>query len=201
MPGQSRCQASHFCDRLIYLLIYLNTAVREAAAKGDMQRFPGFPARAGRWSAYNLSMSASFQPARRYAAYAAHPVANQIATLFAQRADIRLAYLFGSLARGTATPASDADVAISLGRPMSASAKMQIIGDVGALLGRPVDLIDLETANGTLLGRIFKEGIRLIDDVAVRERVAASRANWQTDVAPYVERLRAERRAAWLGRG
>ena len=129
-------------------------------------------------------MPASFQPAKRYAEFATHPVAIRLAALFAAQPEVRLAYLFGSLARGTATPESDADVAISLGRPMSAPEKMQIIGDIGALLGR-----------------IFKEGIRLIDDAAVRERIAASRANWQTDVAPYVERLRAERRAAWLGHG
>ena len=146
-------------------------------------------------------MPASFQPAKRYAEFATHPVAIRLAALFAAQPGVRLAYLFGSRARGTATPESDADVAISLGRPMSAPEKMQIIGDIGALLGQPVDLVDLETAKGTLLGRIFKEGIRLIDDAAVRERIAASRANWQTDVAPYVERLRAERRAAWLGHG
>lgn len=146
-------------------------------------------------------MSASFHPAARYAAFAAHPVASQLAALLATRSDIRLAYLFGSLARSTATPESDADIAISLGRRMTAAEKVQWIGDIGALLGRPVDLIDLETANGALLGRIFKEGIRLLDDVVVRERIAANRANWQTDVAPYLERLRAERRAAWLGNG
>ena len=56
-------------------------------------------------------------------------------------------------------------------------------------------------ASGAILGTVFQEGIRFIDDVKVRERAIANRANWQTDVAPYVERLRAERRAAWLGRG
>ena len=146
-------------------------------------------------------MSASFKPGLRYAAFAAHPVANQLAGLFAVQGGIHLAYLFGSLARGTATNQSDVDVAISLSRRMTSDEKAQLIGDIGALLGRPVDLIDLETANGALLGRIFKEGIRVVDDAAVRERIAANRANWQTDVAPYLERLRAERRAAWLGRG
>ena len=146
-------------------------------------------------------MSASFKPATRYAAFAAHPVANQLAALFTVHGEIHLAYLFGSLARGTATTQSDVDVGISLGRRMNADEKGKLIGDIGALLGRPVDLIDLETANGALLGCIFKEGIRVVDDAAVRERIAANRANWQTDVAPYLERLRAERRAAWLGRG
>lgn len=84
---------------------------------------------------------------------------------------------------------------------MSTAEKQQLIGDIGAEFGRPVDVVDLESANGAILGRVFMEGIRLIDDVVVRERVIARRANWQTDVAPYLERLRAERRAQWLGRG
>ena len=146
-------------------------------------------------------MPAPFQPAPRYAAFAAHPEANRLATLLGSRGDVRLAYLFGSLARGVATAASDIDVAVSLGRKMSAAEKQQLIGDIGAAFGRPVDVVDMESANGAILGRVFMEGIRLIDDVVVRERIAARRANWQTDVAPYLERLRADRRAQWLGRG
>lgn len=146
-------------------------------------------------------MSTIFQPAKRYAKFAAHPVANQLAALLESRGDVRLAYLFGSLARGKGTAASDIDVAVSLGRKMSAGEKQQFIGDIGAEFGRPVDVVDLESANGAILGRVFEEGIRLIDDLALRERIAARRANWQTDVAPYLERLRAERRAQWLGRG
>ena len=146
-------------------------------------------------------MPAPFQPAPRYAKFAAHPTANRLAALLGSRDDVRLAYLFGSLARGEGTTASDIDVAVSLGRMMSAAEKQQLIGDIGAAFGRPVDVVDLESANGAILGRVFLEGIRLIDDVVVRERVIARRANWQTDVAPYLERLRAERRARWLGRG
>ncbi len=146
-------------------------------------------------------MSTQFQPAPRYAAYANHPVAMRLFDLLRFRGDVRLAYLFGSLARGDATPDSDADVAISLGRGMSAEDKEQLISEIGSALGRPVDVVDIESANGMLLGRVFMEGIRLIDDLEVRERMIARRANWQTDVAPYLERLRAERRARWLGNG
>ncbi len=137
----------------------------------------------------------------RYAQYAGNVTVPQLAAALEKRGDVRLAYLFGSLARGTARPDSDVDVALSLGRPMTTAEKIDLIGGIGALLGRPVDLIDIETASGAILGTVFQEGIRFVDDVKVRERAIANRANWQTDVAPYVERLRAERRAAWLGRG
>ena len=137
----------------------------------------------------------------RYAQHAGNVTVQRLAAALEKRGDVRLAYLFGSLARGTAHPDSDVDVALSLGRPMTTAEKIDLIGSIGALLGRPVDLIDMELASGAILGTVFQEGIRFIDDVKVRERAIANRANWQTDVAPYVERLRAERRAAWLGRG
>ena len=137
----------------------------------------------------------------RYAQHAGNVTVQQLFAALEKRGDVRLAYLFGSLARGTARPDSDVDVALSLGRPMTTAEKIDLIGSIGALLGRPVDLIDMEIASGAILGTVFQEGVRFIDDVNVRERAIANRANWQTDVAPYVERLRAERRAAWLGRG
>lgn len=137
----------------------------------------------------------------RYAQHAGNVTVQQLFAALEKRGDVRLAYLFGSLARGTARPDSDVDVALSLGRSMTTAEKIDLIGSIGALLGRPVDLIDMEIASGAILGAVFQEGVRLIDDVNVRERAIANRANWQTDVAPYVERLRAERRAAWLGRG
>ena len=124
-----------------------------------------------------------------------------LAAALEKRDDVRLGYLFGSLARGTARTDSDIDVALSLGRPMTSAEKIGLIGSIGALFGRPVDLIDMEVANGAIPGTVFQEGIRFIDDVRVRERAIANRANWQTDVAPYVECLRAERRTGWLGRG
>ena len=137
----------------------------------------------------------------RYAQHAGNVTVQQLFAALEKRGDVRLAYLFGSLARGTARPDSDVDVALSLGRSMTTAEKIDLIGSIGALLGRPVDLIDMEIASGAILGTVFQEGVRFIDDVNVRERAIANRANWQTDVAPYVERLRAERRAAWLGRG
>ena len=82
---------------------------------------------------------------------------------------------------------------------MVAADKARLIGEIGAAFGRPVDLIDLEQSNGAILGRVFREGIRLLDDPLVRERVIARRADWQTDIAPYIARLRSERRSAWLG--
>lgn len=139
--------------------------------------------------------------APRYAAYNDHPDARRLAAVLHECGSIRLAYLFGSRARAASTRESDIDVAVSIGAPLTAEQKVRIIGDIAAEFGCPVDLIDIETAGGAILGTVFREGIRVLDDAALRERALAHRANWQTDVAPYIERLRAERRAAWLQHG
>jgi len=82
------------------------------------------------------------------------------------------AALFGSLARGAARPDSDIDVAVSFGRPMSADLRMAVIGLVAQVAGRPVDLVDLESASGLVLARALGGREILCDSVATRARMA-----------------------------
>ncbi|MEZ5660901.1 MAG: type II toxin-antitoxin system prevent-host-death family antitoxin [Burkholderiaceae bacterium] len=65
----------------------------------------------------------------------------------------RYATLFGSVAAGTARPDSDIDIAVSFGKPMTSDLRTALIGLVTDEAGRPVDLIDLETADGLLFIR------------------------------------------------
>ncbi len=75
----------------------------------------------------------------------------------------RYAMLFGSMATGSARPDSDIDVAVSFGKPMSSDLRAAITGLVADEAGRPVDLIDLETAGGVLLIRAMS-GTELVCD-------------------------------------
>ena len=77
---------------------------------------------------------------------------------------IRLAILFGSFATGHIRSDSDLDVAVDAGRPISVDEKMKLIEDLAIEIGRPVDLIDLQTAGEPLLGRIVTRGRRLMGD-------------------------------------
>lgn len=91
-----------------------------------------------------------------------------VAALVARRDDVREVWLFGSLARGSATPRSDADLLIVVDedarRPMD-----RLPGFAPFLegLGRPADLIVLteaewSTREGTALRReVVTRGIRL----------------------------------------
>lgn len=91
-----------------------------------------------------------------------------IAALVARRDDVREVWLFGSLARGSATPRSDADLLIVVDE--DARRPMERLSEFVPLLeglGRAVDLIVLTEAEwrareGTALRRkVVTRGIRL----------------------------------------
>lgn len=74
--------------------------------------------------------------------------------VLSRQPDIRFAMLFGSAAAGRLRPGSDVDLAVLAERRLSAVRKMAIMGDVAEARGRPVDLIDLQSAGEPLLGQI-----------------------------------------------
>lgn len=88
-----------------------------------------------------------------------------------QRAQVRLAILFGSAARGNAGPDSDIDIAVlgdmdslTLGATLSLS------------LGREVDVIRLETATIPLLVELIRDG------VCIYQAVPGTYASWRCRV-------------------
>jgi predicted nucleotidyltransferase len=68
--------------------------------------------------------------------------------------------LFGSFARGTATPASDIDIALQGPGPLPTAAAERIIADLeeSVPMLRDFDLVDLSTANPALKKRVQAEG-------------------------------------------
>lgn len=109
------------------------------------------------------------------------------------RTDVRLALVFGSRARGTATPTSDVDVAVR-------APGIDLLGlaaDLSRATGLEVDVVDLEDAGVPLLARIVREG------VLVREGGPGAGARWRAQAladletdAPWFARMR----EAWLTR-
>lgn len=91
------------------------------------------------------------------------------------------ATLFGSLAKGTARPDSDIDVAVSFGKPMSSDLRAAVTGLVAEVAGRSVDLIDLEKAGGLILARALGGTEILCDSVATRLRMAERLARGEDD--------------------
>jgi uncharacterized protein len=94
-----------------------------------------------------------------------------LATALLERAVTRLderfgldtLWLFGSEARGTATSDSDVDLAGLFRSAPSPSELLDARAEVGALLGRTVDLVDLDRASPILVMQVLRHGTLLLD--------------------------------------
>jgi len=94
-------------------------------------------------------------------AEAIHEVA---ARVLSRLSEVRLAYLYGSEARGEARGSSDVDVAVLADRPLSLDSYGRIRDALAATLGRTVDLVDLATAPPLLLRKVISAGAVLVCD-------------------------------------
>ncbi len=123
-----------------------------------------------------------------------------IIDLVAAQPGIKLAILFGSLSRGQGRVDSDLDMAIAESQALTAAKKKDLIGKLAQITGRPVDLIDLQTASGTILKQILTTG-RLIYcmDRTLYAEIIKKMLFDQADLMPYRDRILTERRRAWIG--
>lgn len=112
-------------------------------------------------------------------------------------AEVKLAILFGSLARGTATADSDLDLAVLPEKPLTTEMRIELIADLADRLGRPVDLIDLHRVGEPLLGEVLK-GRRILGDDTRYAQLITRHLFDAADFLPYRQRILAERRARWI---
>lgn len=122
----------------------------------------------------------------------------QVRETLARHPELELAILFGSRAAGSARRDSDIDLAVSVGRPLSANERMALLAEVAVATGQSVDLIDLTRTGEPLLGQILKCGKRLVGDADAYARLLTRHLLDQADFLPYRQRILAERRKAWI---
>lgn len=113
--------------------------------------------------------------------------------------EIRQAWLFGSLAAGTARADSDLDIAVEAAKPLTVAQRIRLIEVLAACSGRPVDLVDLKIAGEPLLGQILAKGVQLLGSQADHAELLRRHVFDAEDFLPYVERMLRERRQAWIG--
>jgi predicted nucleotidyltransferase len=112
---------------------------------------------------------------------------------------VQLAIVFGSVAKGTARPDSDLDIAIEAQEPLLAPQRVALIEALAIATGRPVDLIDLKTVTQPLLNQIMQTGVRVVGSSDRHADWATRNVFDQADFVPYQQRLLTERRKAWIG--
>ena len=120
--------------------------------------------------------------------------------MLAKHPHVRLAVLFGSLARGEERPESDMDLAVGADRPLTVDEKMALIADLAVEFGRPVDLVDFAVVGEPLLGQILTGGQRVMGDDVRYARLITRHLFDQADFLPYRDRILRERREAWIGK-
>lgn len=117
----------------------------------------------------------------------------------AAHADVLVAYLFGSAARGEMRPGSDVDVAVLISprgaaraiRPTLASMRSGLQADLQEAARRSVDLVILDHASPDLIHRVLRDGVLLAErDRSARIRFEVDARNAYFDVLPFLIRYR-----------
>ncbi len=118
-----------------------------------------------------------------------------------RRDDVAAVYLFGSVARGAATARSDVDVGVLLRSeppPILEGLLLDLEAELEGDVGRPVQLVVLNTAPCDLIHRVLRDGRLVIDrDPSTRIRFEVRARNEFFDLEPFLRRYR--RRSAESG--
>lgn len=109
---------------------------------------------------------------------------------------INCAYVFGSVAKGTAQPNSDIDIAI-LGEKLDANEILRLMQAIANLTDRAVDWVDLKDAGMTITLEALN-GIRLLGDDEAHAQLLARAVVDAGDFGLLYERILSERREAWF---
>jgi predicted nucleotidyltransferase len=108
--------------------------------------------------------------------------------------DVLAAYLFGSVARGSAHDASDVDVGVLLREPPSGRLNdlpLSLEGKIERDLGRVVQVVVLNEAPPDLVYRVMRDGRLLLDrDKSSRIRFEVRLRGLYFDLLPVLNRYR-----------
>lgn len=113
--------------------------------------------------------------------------------------DVKVAILYGSVARGQMGEHSDVDIAVGAGRPLDWEAKQALQQDLSEALAREVDLIDLETLEGLLWETLWQDAQFLLWDHDLVVKYAGKVQAFHEDVKPGLMRMIKARLAKAFG--
>ncbi len=122
-----------------------------------------------------------------------------IAAVLERHPSVTMAMLFGSLAVGRGRSDSDLDLAVNSTVPLTVHDRIELIDELAAAVGRPIDLIDLNQAHGPLLQQVLTTGrLVLCRNRSEYAELLRRLAYEEADVMPYYRRILATRRQAWI---
>lgn len=129
-------------------------------------------------------------------------VTDRAEQLLKQLPDIQLAFVYGSMATGTASACSDLDLAVLFTHSLNAKDKMELSADVTAATVTTVDLVDLYSLRGTLLRQILVKGKLLVKNNPDSLQQLMHRMIYnEADMMPYIKRSLLERQQRFSHHG
>lgn len=87
----------------------------------------------------------------------------RIVSLFDSHGGVVALWVFGSEASDAARPDSDVDLAVLFAEQPAPETYLDLVGELGALLGKDVDLVDLDRASPVLAMQVLRTGRILLD--------------------------------------
>jgi predicted nucleotidyltransferase len=122
----------------------------------------------------------------------------QIEEVLRQFAYVEVGILFGSVAANREAFYSDVDVAVAATRPLTTEEKMSLMDALALRTGRPVDLLDLSQASGTILHQSLTKGLVLVNrNPMLYARLILTMLYDQADMAPLRQRMARKRLEAF----
>jgi predicted nucleotidyltransferase len=111
--------------------------------------------------------------------------------------DLVAAWLYGSVARGTAHANSDVDVAVLFHGPHAREHLLDLQAELCSVVGREVQVVDSTDAPVDLLHRVFRDGVLVVDrDRSARIRFEVDARNRYFDMRPILLEYRRPRNGA-----
>lgn len=90
---------------------------------------------------------------------------------------VRYALIFGSAARDALAADSDLDIAVSADRVLSSAQRHGLMEAVAAACGRPIDLVDLRSARGTVFAKALQGRELFCDSIGAKGDALYRRAS------------------------
>ncbi len=132
---------------------------------------------------------------------ATNTTTEKLRRVLARFPEIKLAVLFGSVARGSERPDSDLDLAIQADHRLTLEQRMAITEALALAFNRPIDLIDLRTAGQPLLHEIVSGGVQVLGSRHLWGDLVYRNVMENEDFVPYQKRILEGRRRAWINNG
>lgn len=107
--------------------------------------------------------------------------------------DVPLVLVYGSAAKGAFGPESDVDIAIASAARLETDFILETKSALSIVLGREVDLVDLNAVDGLLLYRIMTEGKRVKTDRRLFLKFQGKALTLREDFLPLLRLMRMAR--------